>query len=43
VEVGVKIVLDASFHDILEWNGIWDKAKEVNSTKAYVINDEIFR
>jgi hypothetical protein len=43
VEVGVKIGLDASFNDILEWNGIWDKTKDVNSPKAYTINDETFR
>jgi hypothetical protein len=35
----LKISLDASINNVYEWNGIWEKTWEVNSTKAYAATD----
>jgi hypothetical protein len=32
--------LGASFDNMQDWEGILEKAGEVNSTKAYITNDE---
>jgi hypothetical protein len=34
----VTVGLVASFDNI--WKGIWEKAGELNSTEAYIMNDE---
>jgi hypothetical protein len=33
---GLKVGLDASFDNMKNWKRIWEKAKEVNSTNAYI-------
>jgi hypothetical protein len=41
-EMALNVDLDASL-DNMDWEEIWEKAGEVNSTKVCVINGEIFR
>jgi hypothetical protein len=40
LEMEINVGLDVSFGNILVCKGIQEKAEEVNSTKAYVTNDE---
>jgi hypothetical protein len=36
--MALNISLDASFSNMRDWKGIWEKAGEVNSMKAYITN-----
>jgi hypothetical protein len=42
-EMALNVGLDASLDNMQDWKGIREKAGEVNSTKAYITNDEISR
>jgi hypothetical protein len=39
-EISLKVRLDVSFDNMQYWNGINEKAREVNSMEAYMRNDE---
>jgi hypothetical protein len=41
--MALNVGLNASFGNIQNWKGIWDKAREVNNAEAYVINYVILR
>jgi hypothetical protein len=34
--------VDTSFDKMSDWKAIWEKAEEVNNTKAYITNNKIF-
>jgi hypothetical protein len=38
-EIALNVGLDVPFNDMEGWNGIWQKAVEVNSTKVYTTNE----
>jgi hypothetical protein len=38
--MALNVDLDTSFDNMYDWKGIWEKTVEVNSTKAYITNDE---
>jgi hypothetical protein len=38
--MALKIGLDVSFDNMQDWKGIMEKTGEVNSTGAYIMNDE---
>jgi hypothetical protein len=40
---GVNVGHDASFDNMKNCKGIWEKAGEDNSTKAYITSDETSR
>jgi hypothetical protein len=41
--MALNISLDIRFDKMRDWKGIQEKAGEVNSTKAYVVDDETAR
>jgi hypothetical protein len=40
--MAINVIFDASFGNKQEWERIWQKAGEVNNTKAYVTNNDVF-
>jgi hypothetical protein len=36
----LNVGLDVLFCNMQDWKGIWEKAHEVDSTKAYTTNDK---
>jgi hypothetical protein len=39
----INVGLDVSFDNMQHWKGIRERAEKVNSTKAYITNDETSR
>jgi hypothetical protein len=41
--MAVNVGIESSVDNTQNWNGIWEKTGEVNSTEAYIKNDRTFR
>jgi hypothetical protein len=38
--MGLNVCLEASFDNVQDWKGVLEKTGEINSTIAYITNDE---